>query len=122
VSKIPEKPVKIPDKLFRQVWGTSGKNPSHAQKFACSYSYVQGWAKIYLQGGKSGKISFLPLETRKTTFFAKKLMGKCQISKSWGPLPSHTHAPKTFYNRKAEENSNNIFTNKHKMNFENNTD
>jgi len=33
-------------------------------------------------------------------------------------LPSDAHAPKTFYNKKAEENKN-IFTNKHIMNFEN---
>jgi len=26
-------------KLFGQVWGNSGKNPSHPQKFACSYTY-----------------------------------------------------------------------------------
>ena len=35
-------------------------------------------------------------------------MGKCQILK-------------TFYNRKAEESRKIIFTNKHVMNFENNT-
>jgi len=76
-------------KLFGQVWGTSGKDSSHAQKFACSCIYVQGLAKnIFAEGAKSGKISFSPLETTKTTFFAKRLMGKCQISKSWGALPS----------------------------------
>jgi len=26
-------------KLFGQVWGNSGKNPSRSQKFACSYTY-----------------------------------------------------------------------------------
>jgi len=26
-------------KLFGKVWGNSGKNPSHPQKFACSYTY-----------------------------------------------------------------------------------
>ena len=30
---------KLPKKLFGQVWGNSGKNPSHSQKFACSYTY-----------------------------------------------------------------------------------
>jgi len=65
---------------FRQVWGTSGNNPSHAQKFSCSYAYVQGLAKNMFAGGaKSGKISFSPLETKKTTFFVKNMMGKCQI-------------------------------------------
>jgi len=70
-------------KLFGQVWGTSGKNPSHAQKFACSYTYLQGLARNTFAGvTKSGKISFSPLETKKTTFLQKNLMGKCQISKS----------------------------------------
>ena len=72
---------------FRQVWGTSGDNPSHAQTFSCSYAHVQGLAKYMFAGGaKSGKISFSPLETKKTTFFAKNMMGKCQIKKSLGAL------------------------------------
>ena len=35
-------------------------------------------------------------------------------------LPSEAHAPKSFYNKQAEENSRNMFTNKHRpiMNFE----
>jgi len=58
-------------KNFRQVWGASGNNPSRAQKFSCFYTYVQGLAKNMFAGGtKSGKISFSPLETKKTTFFA----------------------------------------------------
>ena len=84
----------------------------------------EGGAKIFLQGGgKSSKITFSPLETKKTIFFAKKLMGKCQTSKSWGgfiPPPSDTHAPKTSYDKKAEEDNKNIFTNKHIVIFENN--
>jgi len=65
---------------FRQIWGTLGNNPSHAQKFSCSYTYVQGLVKNMFAGGaKSGKILFSPLETKKTTFFAKSMMGKCQI-------------------------------------------
>jgi len=31
---------KMAQKLFVQVWGNSGKNPSHLQKCACSYIYV----------------------------------------------------------------------------------
>jgi len=27
-------------KLFGQVWKNSSKNPSHSQKFACSYTYA----------------------------------------------------------------------------------
>jgi len=34
--------------------------------------------------------------------------------------PSDAHAPKTFYDQKAEEYNKNIFTNKHMMIFENN--
>jgi len=30
---------KVVQKLFEQVWGKSGKNSSHPQKFACSYTY-----------------------------------------------------------------------------------
>jgi len=33
---------------------------------------------------KSGKITFSPFETKKTTFL-QKFVGKCQILKSWGP-------------------------------------
>jgi len=33
---------------------------------------------------------------------------------------SDTHAPKTFHDKKADENKENIFTNKHIMIFENN--
>jgi len=36
-------------------------------------------------------------------------------------LTSDAHAPKMFYNEKAKENKKNIFTNKHIMNFENNS-
>jgi len=46
-------------KRFGQVWGTSGKNSSHAQKFACSYTYVQWLAKIVLhKGSKVTKLHF----------------------------------------------------------------
>jgi len=36
---------------------------------------------IFFHGAKTGEILFYPLEIKKTTFFAKKLIGKCQISK-----------------------------------------
>jgi len=38
--------------------------------------------KYFSSGGKSDKISFHPLKTKKTTFFAKNLIGKCQVSNS----------------------------------------
>ena len=31
---------KIAQRLFGQVWGNSGKNPSHPQTFAFSYTYA----------------------------------------------------------------------------------
>jgi len=31
---------KVAQKFFGQVWGNSGKNPSHPQKFACTYTYL----------------------------------------------------------------------------------
>ena len=43
--------------------------------------------KISWAGAKSCKISFCPLETKQTTFFAKILLRKCQISNSLTPLP-----------------------------------
>jgi len=36
-------------------------------------------------GAKSGEILFYPFETKKTAFFAKYFIWKCQISKSMGP-------------------------------------
>ena len=46
--------------------------------------------KYFSRGDKSGKISIYPLETKKTAFFAKHLIGKCQISNSReGFGPSH---------------------------------
>jgi len=45
---------KIAQKLFRQVWGNSGKNLSQPQKSACSYTYCSNsrvylveWRKLY---------------------------------------------------------------------------
>jgi len=82
------------------------------RKFACSYTYVQGLAKIiFAEGAKSGKISFSPSETKKTTFFAKTLMGKCQISKSWGGLPFPPSREADLFGILFD-----VFTNKHIMN------
>ena len=43
--------------------------------------------KIFQRGAKSDEISFFPLETKKTTFFAKNIIKKYETSKSIGPLP-----------------------------------
>jgi len=46
-------------------------------------------------------------------------MGNCQISKSWCGLGLHfrSQCPETSYDKKAEEDNKNIFTNKHAMIF-----
>jgi len=82
---------------------------------------IHGWAKkIFARVLKVAKFHFHHSKLRKQLFFAKRLMGTCQISKSLGALPpSDAHAPKTFYDQKAEENNKNIFTNEHITNFEN---
>jgi len=41
-------------KLFGQVWGNSGENPSHPPKFGCSYNYgyvLCGWRRHDGEGG-----------------------------------------------------------------------
>jgi len=45
------------------------------------------WASegFFPRGAKTGEVSFFPIETKKTTFFAKSLIRKCQISKCGGP-------------------------------------
>jgi len=43
--------------------------------------FFQGFPKILPGGDKSGEIAFYALETKKTTFFAENLIGKCQYSK-----------------------------------------
>jgi len=43
-----------------------------------------GVGRIFFRGGESGEMSFFPLESKKTSFFAKTIIGKCQISKSRG--------------------------------------
>jgi len=46
---------KVAQKRFAQVWENLGKNPSHPQKFACSYTYVQGLFKHCAICGCHGK-------------------------------------------------------------------
>jgi len=41
-------PSKVTQKHFVQVWGNSGKNPSHPQKFAFSYTYATQLGKVFL--------------------------------------------------------------------------
>jgi len=55
--------------------------------------FPSGGNSGFFQGG-SGEISFYPVETNKTTFFGKNLIGKGQISKSGGARPptSEAHA------------------------------
>jgi len=68
-----------------------------------SSGFSRGGSKIFLQGAKSGKITFPPLETKKTTFFQKhdEKMSNFKIRGGVGPL-FDAHVPKTSYNKKAE--------------------
>jgi len=45
--------------------------------------FFQRYPRVFRET-KHGEISFFPLETKKTIFFAQNLIGKYQISKSWG--------------------------------------
>jgi len=40
-------------KLFGQVWGNSGKNPLHPQKFACSCTYDLVRWSLFRDGGRA---------------------------------------------------------------------
>jgi len=76
----------------------------------------RGWPKIVLQKGpKVAKLHFHHSKVRKQ-LFVQIIDGKMSNFKILGglALPSGSHVPKTFYNK-------NIFTNKHIMNFENNS-
>jgi len=44
--------------------------------------FFQWQPKKFFRWPKSCEISFFPLETKKTTFFAKNLIGKCTILKN----------------------------------------
>jgi len=59
-----------------------------------------GEAKNIFPGeGQSDKNSFYPLETKKTTFFVKNLIGKCQFSNYMGgkpPFPLPTRMVRLF--------------------------
>jgi len=75
-------------KLFGQVWGTSGKNPSHGPKFACSYTYVQGLPQnIFATGPKSQNFIFTT-RNWENNFFCKQFDGKMSNFKTLGALPS----------------------------------
>jgi len=79
-----------------------------------------GWTKNVFAGvGKSGKITFSPLETRKTTSFCKNWWENVKFENPGAALAStsEAHASETSYDKKAEEDNKNIFTNKHAMIF-----
>jgi len=65
---------------FRHVWGTSGNNPSRAQKFSCSYTYVHGVGQKYVcRGGQKRQIFIFTTRSKENHFFCKNIDGKCQI-------------------------------------------
>ena len=84
--------------------------------------FLRGGKNIFAGAAKSGKITFSPLETKKTTFFCKNWWENVKFQNLGAALAStsEAHAPETVYDIKAEEDNKNIFTNKHAMIFENN--
>ena len=87
---------------FRHVWGTSGNNPSRAQKFSCSYTYVHGVGQKYVcRGGQKRQIFIFTTRSKENHFFCKNIAGKMSNLKIFGglALPSEAHAPKSFYNK-----------------------
>jgi len=83
-------------KLFGQVGRLWAKILRMLKNLPACTVMSRGGQKYICRGAKSGKILFSPLETKKTTFFAKHLMGKCQISISWGPCPPTPMSLKLF--------------------------
>jgi len=67
-------------------------------------------AKNIFPEGQSGVISFRPLETLKTTFFAKNFTAKCQILKSMGYLSVYGR-PCVYTVSACNNAENNEFTN-----------
>jgi len=67
-------------------------------------------------------MTFSPLETKTTTFFCKISWENVKVQNFGAALAStsEAHAPETSYDKKAEEDNKNIFTNKQAMIFENN--
>ena len=48
---------KLTQKVNRQLWENSGKNRSHLQKFACSYTYAAGYRKCCKLRGQPSDLS-----------------------------------------------------------------
>jgi len=79
---LPTKRIIVP---FAAIWMSEGFFPGDA-----NCGNFPGLAKkIFPEGAKSGEISFFPLETKISTFSAKDVVGKCQISTSRGLCSSH---------------------------------
>ena len=101
----------------------------HFDRWACTpehgrwRDFFQGGAKnIFAGAAKSRKITFSPLETKKTTFFCKNWWENVKFQNPGAAVASTSkaHAPETSYRKKADEDNKNIFTNKHAMICENN--
>jgi len=60
-------------KLFRQVGGLQAKIFRMPKNLPAPTVMSKGGQKYICKGAKSGKSLFSPLETKKTTFFAKLL-------------------------------------------------
>jgi len=71
--------------------------------------FCRGGENDISRGRKIGEISFYPSETKKTTFFAKNLLGKCHPGGAFAPsagLPlSIAHVLRIFHYLKISRTS-----------------
>ena len=72
----------------------------------------------FCRGGQKFQNYIFTTRNKEDTLFLQKLMGKFQTLSSALASTSEAHAPETSYDKKAEEDNKNIFTNKHAMIFE----
>jgi len=97
-------------KLFGQVGGLRAKILRMPKNLPAPTGVSRGWPKIYLQGGQEWQNFISTTRNKENNFSCKTFYGKMSNFNILGALPSHAHAPKPFYNRKAEENNKHIFS------------
>jgi len=105
---------------FSDNFGVFGQKSFARPNFCLLLHLCAGVGQKYVFRGK--KLHFHHSKPRKQLFLQKIWWENVKFQNPGGlALPSDAHASKTFYNKNAEENNKNIFTNKHIMNFENNS-
>jgi len=108
---------------FGQFWSLRAKIFRKPKNLPAPTLMSRVWPKLSLQGGqKVAKFHFHHSKLRKQLFLQKIWWENVKFQNSGGPCPPlRPDAPKTLYNKKAEENNKNTFTNNHMIKFENNS-